>query len=171
MSCSGSPLPEMSQNRPLGKIRYFGCPVLPIGNPFLNVQLLQENYKYSRVHTFVRRKCRIRRTAEGDQTVESERVTIRLPDERIQALQALVDQGKFSTISDAIRAAIDKFVEGEFTPEYIEKITVELPKGNVVNLKQLVQEGDSVSVDDAIRNAVREYIRKRVSKAMEELER
>jgi Arc/MetJ-type ribon-helix-helix transcriptional regulator len=103
--------------------------------------------------------------------VESERVTIRLPNERIQALQALVEQGKFPTISDAIRAAIDKFVEGEFTPEYIEKVTVELPKGNVVNLKQLVQEGDSVSVDDAIRNAVREYIRKRVSKAMEELER
>ncbi len=94
-----------------------------------------------------------------------------MPHERIQSLQALVDQGKFPTISDAIRAAIDKFVEGEFTPEYIEKITVELPKGNVVNLKQLVQDGDSVSVDDAIRNAVREYIRKRVSKAMEELER
>ena len=94
-----------------------------------------------------------------------------MPNERVQALQSLVDQGKFSTLSDAIRAAIDKFVESEFTPEYIEKITVELPKGNVVNLKQLVQEGDSVSVDDAIRNAVREYIRKRVSKAMEELER
>ena len=103
--------------------------------------------------------------------VESERVTIRLPHERIQSLQALVDQGKFPTISDAIRAAIDKFVEGEFTPEDIEKITVEVPKGNVVNLKQLVQDGDSVSVDDAIRNAVREYIRKRGSKAMEELER
>jgi Arc/MetJ-type ribon-helix-helix transcriptional regulator len=103
--------------------------------------------------------------------VESERVTIRLPHERIASLQGLVDQGKFPTISDAIRAAIDKFVEGEFTPEYIEKITIELPKGNVVNLKQLVQDGDSVSVDDAIRNAVREYIRKRVSKAMEEMER
>jgi Arc/MetJ-type ribon-helix-helix transcriptional regulator len=103
--------------------------------------------------------------------VESERVTIRLPEERIQALQSLVDQGKFTTISDAIRAAIDKFVEGEFTPEYIEKISVELPKGNVVNLKQLVQEGDSVSVDDAIRNAVREYIRKRVSKEADQLER
>lgn len=94
-----------------------------------------------------------------------------MPHERIASLQGLVDQGKFPTISDAIRAAIDKFVEGEFTPEYIEKITVELPKGNVVNLKQLVQDGDSVSVDDAIRNAVREYIRKRVSKAMEEMER
>ena len=69
--------------------------------------------------------------------VESERVTIRLPHERIASLQGLVDQGKFPTISDAIRAAIDKFVEGEFTPDYIEKITVELPKGNVVNLKQL----------------------------------
>ena len=103
--------------------------------------------------------------------VESERVTIRLPHERIASLQGLVDQGKFPTISDAIRAAIDKFVEGEFTPEYIEKITIELPKGNVVNLKQLVQDGDSVSVDDAIRNAVRDYIRKRVSKAMEEMER
>ena len=94
-----------------------------------------------------------------------------MPHERIASLQGLVDQGKFPTISDAIRAAIDKFVEGEFTPEYIEKITIELPKGNVVNLKQLVQDGDSVSVDDAIRNAVREYIRKRVSKAMEEMER
>ncbi len=103
--------------------------------------------------------------------VESERVTIRLPNERIEALQALVDNGRFSTISDAIRAAIDKFVDGEFTPEYIEKVTVELPKGNVVNLKQLVQDGDSISMDDAIRNAVREYIRKRLSKAMDELER
>ncbi|MDQ1371935.1 MAG: hypothetical protein QG582_850 [Candidatus Thermoplasmatota archaeon] len=103
--------------------------------------------------------------------VESERVTIRLPEERVHSLQALVDQGRFSTISDAIRAAIDKFVEGEFTPEYIEKVTVEMPKGNVVNLKHLVQDGDSVSVDDAIRNAVREYIRKRLSKATEELER
>ncbi len=103
--------------------------------------------------------------------VESERVTIRLPHERINALQALVDQGRFSTLSDAIRAAIDRFVDGEFTPEYIEKVTVELPKGNVVNLKQLVQDGDSISVDDAIRNAVREYIRKRLVEAIEELEK
>jgi Arc/MetJ-type ribon-helix-helix transcriptional regulator len=112
-----------------------------------------------------------RRTVEGYHMVESERVTIRLPNERIEALQALVDNGRFSTISDSIRAAIDKFVDGEFTPEYIEKVTVELPKGNVVNLKQLVQDGDSISMDDAIRNAVREYIRKRLSKAMDELER
>lgn len=102
---------------------------------------------------------------------ESERVTIRLPSERVEALQALVEKGRYPTISDVIRTAIDRFVESEFTPEYIEKITVELPKGNVVNLKHLVEDGDSVSVDDAIRNAVREYIRRRLTKAMGELDR
>jgi len=33
----------------------------------------------------------------------------------------------------------------------------------------LVHEGDSISIDDAIRNAVREYIRKRITRAMEEM--
>ena len=102
---------------------------------------------------------------------ESERVTIRIPQESISALQSLVDQGKFSTLSDAVRAAIDKFVESEFTPEHIKKVTVELPKGNVVELEELVHTGDSISVDDAIRNAVREYIRLKMSKAMDELEK
>ena len=94
-------------------------------------------------------------------TVDSERVTIRIPTERIKALQALVDSGQYSTISDAIRAALDKFVEDRETPEYIQRMTIELPKGNVVELQDLVHTGDSVSVDDAIRNAVREYVRAR----------
>lgn len=102
---------------------------------------------------------------------ESERVTIRIQAERIHALQSLVETGKFSTISDAVRAAIDRFVENELTPEYIEKVIVELPKGNVVDLKQLVHDGDSISIDDAIRTAVREYIRQKMSKAMDELEK
>jgi len=101
----------------------------------------------------------------------SERVTIRIPEERVHKLQALVDAGKFDTISDAVRAAIDKFVADEFTPEYIEKVTIELPKGNVVELQELVQTGDSISVDDAIRNAVREYIRLKMSKTLDELEK
>ncbi|HDP96948.1 MAG TPA: ribbon-helix-helix protein, CopG family [Euryarchaeota archaeon] len=102
---------------------------------------------------------------------ESERVTIRIPAERVEALQSLVESGKFSTISDAVRAAIDRFVEDEFTPEYIEKVMIELPKGNVVELEQLVHDGDSISIDDAIRNAVREYIRRKMSQAIDELEK
>ena len=43
--------------------------------------------------------------------VDSERITVRIPAEKLQALQALVDTGKYPTISDAIRAAIDTFVE------------------------------------------------------------
>jgi Arc/MetJ-type ribon-helix-helix transcriptional regulator len=100
---------------------------------------------------------------------DTERITVRIPADRLEALQKLVDQGKFPTISDAIRASIDNFVEKHFTPEYIERVTVELPKGNVVELEMLVKEGDSVSIDDAIRNAVREYVRKRVSRAMDEM--
>ena len=98
---------------------------------------------------------------------ETERITIRKPSDKVEALGLLVKEGRFPTISDAIRAAIDSFVESNFTPEHIERVTVELPKGNVVELECLVKDGDSVSIDDAIRNAVREYTRRRLTK-MEE---
>ncbi|TMA01615.1 MAG: ribbon-helix-helix protein, CopG family, partial [Methanobacteriota archaeon] len=39
---------------------------------------------------------------------ESERVTIRLPPDKVKALHQLVKGGTYSTISDAIRAAIDR---------------------------------------------------------------
>jgi len=104
---------------------------------------------------------------ESSMTSDSERVTVRIPSERIEALQALVKSGEFATISDAIRAAIDNFIETQFAPDYIKKMTIELPKGNVIDLQQLVKSGDSVSIEDAIRNAVREYVRRRLSKAME----
>ncbi len=102
--------------------------------------------------------------------VDTERITVRIPSDKVHALEELVKGGKFPTISDAIRAAIDSFVEGHFTPEHIERVTVELPKGNVVELECLVKEGDSVSIDDAIRNAVREYTRKRINKAMQQID-
>ena len=49
---------------------------------------------------------------------DSERITVRIPAEKLKALQELVDKGKFPTISDAIRAALDSFVEKHFTPDY-----------------------------------------------------
>ncbi|KQM12508.1 CopG family transcriptional regulator [Methanomassiliicoccales archaeon RumEn M1] len=100
---------------------------------------------------------------------ETERITIRIPSDKVSALESLVKDGRYPTISDAIRAAIDSFVDSHFAPDHIERITVELPKGNVVELECLVKDGDSVSIDDAIRNAVREYTRKRITRAMEEM--
>ena len=102
---------------------------------------------------------------------ESERVTIRIPPDKIKALHQLVKSGDFTTISDAIRAAIDRFIDVKFAPDYIRKLMIELPKGNVVDLQQLVKSGDSVSVEDAVRNAVREYVRRRLHKAMEGADR
>jgi Arc/MetJ-type ribon-helix-helix transcriptional regulator len=95
--------------------------------------------------------------------VESQRVTIRLDEHSLAALQSLVSSGKYSNISEVMRAAIAQFIERNFAPRHIEKITVELPKGNAVELQKLVRRGDSVSIDDAIRNAVREYLRRRLS--------
>src|SRR6058998_3923696 len=102
---------------------------------------------------------------------ESERVTIPIPPDKIKALHQLVKSGDYTTISDAIRAAIDRFIDVKFAPDYIRKLMIELPKGNVVDLQQLVKSGDSVSVEDAVRNAVREYVRRRLHKAMEGAER
>ena len=103
-------------------------------------------------------------------STDSERVTIRIPKDRVVALQNLVEQGQYTNMSDVIRAAIDSFVETHFTPEHIEKLMVELPKANVVKLEELVHSGDSISVDDAVRNAVREYVRMRLQKATENQE-
>jgi len=103
--------------------------------------------------------------------VDRERVTIRIPPEKIDQLNKLVKSGDFDTLSDAIRAAIDRYIDQRFAPEYIRKLTIELPKGNVVDLQHLVKTGDSVSVEDAIRNAVREYVRRRLSKALDTTEK
>ncbi|MEM3851669.1 MAG: ribbon-helix-helix protein, CopG family [Methanomassiliicoccales archaeon] len=99
--------------------------------------------------------------------VESHRVTIRLDDHSVAALQSLVTSGKYPNISEVMRAAIAQFIDRNFAPKHIEKITVELPRGNAVELQKLVRKGDSVSIDDAIRNAVREYLRRRLTSPKE----
>ncbi|UCD92018.1 MAG: ribbon-helix-helix protein, CopG family [Methanobacteriota archaeon] len=101
---------------------------------------------------------------------DTERVTVRIPSDTVDALHSLVKSGEYATLSDAVRAAIDSFIESQFAPDYIKKMNIELPKGNVVDLQELVKSGDSVSVEDAIRNAVREYVRRHLSKAMKDLE-
>src|SRR2546430_16808072 len=94
---------------------------------------------------------------------ESERVTIRIPPDKIKALHQLVKSGDYTTISDAIRAAIDRFIDVKFAPDYIRKLMIELPKGNVVDLQQLVMSGVSGSVEDEVRHADREYFRRLIT--------
>src|SRR5437660_11002648 len=96
---------------------------------------------------------------------ESERVTIRLPPDKVKALHQLVKSGTYTTISDVIRAAIDKFIDIQFSPDYIGKLMIELPRGSEVDLQQLVKSGASVSGEDAVRYAVREHVRRRLHEA------
>src|SRR2546428_9621103 len=98
---------------------------------------------------------------------ESERVTIRLPPDKVKALHQLVKGGTFTTISDAIRAAIDRFIDIQFAPDYIRRLMIELPKGNVVDLQHLVKPAASVSVKNAARKAVRGKVPGRPHKALE----
>jgi Arc/MetJ-type ribon-helix-helix transcriptional regulator len=93
---------------------------------------------------------------------------VRLPIRTLEQLQTLVDQGDYDTISDAVRAAIDRLISLKFPPEHVERITIDLPKGKVVELEQLVRTGDSVSLEDAIRNAVREYVRMQLRRITED---
>ena len=101
-------------------------------------------------------------------SAETERITVRVPADKLEKLDELVASGDYKNKSDVIRVAIERFIETEDVPSNISKITVELPKGDSVSLAQLVDDGDSVSVDDAIRHAVREYIRIRIERALGE---
>jgi Arc/MetJ-type ribon-helix-helix transcriptional regulator len=92
----------------------------------------------------------------------NERITVRLPSDKLDLLQSLIGSDGYDNLSDVVREAVEEFIANRFTPENIEKITVDIPKGNVLELESLIRNGDSVSMYDAIRNAVREYTRARV---------
>ena len=94
--------------------------------------------------------------------VSTERVTIRITKEQLLLIQNLIDSGKFDTMTDVVKTALDEFLGKYFSPENIQKVTVDLPRGNMVQLEELVRDGDSISIDDAIRNSVREYTRNRI---------
>jgi Arc/MetJ-type ribon-helix-helix transcriptional regulator len=92
----------------------------------------------------------------------TERITVRLPSDKAESVQRLVDSGEYGNVSDVIREALDEFLKARFPSGNVDRVTVELPRSKVVELESLVHDGDSVSLDDAIRNAVREYTRARI---------
>jgi len=92
----------------------------------------------------------------------TERITVRLPTDKVELVQSLVDKGDYQNVSDVIRDALDDFLSVRFPSGNIDRVMVELPKAKVLELEALVQDGDSISLDDAIRNAVREYTKARM---------
>ena len=91
---------------------------------------------------------------------ESERVTVRLPEEQVKKLERLAKKEN-RTLSDVIRDALDGYLAQKYTPENLERRAIDFPKDSISNLEKLVKDGDAVDIEDAVRNAVREYIRGR----------
>ncbi len=100
---------------------------------------------------------------------DTRRITVRIPEKMVEELECIVDKSDYANMSEAIRAALESFIDTMNAPEYISQITVKLPKKKVDEIQSLVTEGDSISVDDAIRNAVREYVRGRIKEYRNEL--
>jgi len=101
---------------------------------------------------------------------DTKRITVRIPVNMAQKLDDLVEEGEYSSTSEAIRTAIDDFIKNKNAPEHISKVTVDLPKKKVGEIENLIERGDSVNVDDAIRTAVREYVRERIKEYKRDLE-
>ncbi|MFW6040934.1 MAG: ribbon-helix-helix domain-containing protein [Thermoplasmatota archaeon] len=101
---------------------------------------------------------------------DTQRITVRIPNQMVDDLQKLVDKDEYSNMSEAIRTAIREFIKNQNAPDHISKVTVDLPKKKVNEIKDLVEEGDSISVDDAIRTAVREYVKNKIKQYKKSLE-
>ncbi len=101
---------------------------------------------------------------------DTQRITVRIPVEMAEELDELVEDGSYSSMSEAIRTAIDEFIKNKNAPDHISKVTVDLPKQKVGEIENLVERGDSVNVDDAIRTAVREYVREKIKEYQRDME-
>ena len=55
--------------------------------------------------------------------VSTERVTIRITKEQLLLIQNLIDSGKFETMTDVVKSALDEFLGKYFSPENIQKVT------------------------------------------------
>ncbi len=107
--------------------------------------------------------CQTKKAKSSDKmTEESDRVTVRIPQELLAKLKLIQEAENHPTISDTIREGLLKYVEIKMAPPNIRKVVVDLSRQDNSRLEELVQGGGSVSVDDAIRSAVREYVRSRM---------
>lgn len=102
---------------------------------------------------------------------DTKRITVRIPEDMAEELNELVDEGSFSSLSEAIRASIKEFIKNKNAPDHISKVTVDLPKQKVGEIENLVEKGDSVDVDDAIRTAVREYVKEKIKEYQRDMEK
>jgi metal-responsive CopG/Arc/MetJ family transcriptional regulator len=90
----------------------------------------------------------------------TERVTIRLTPELVDAIDAIAIQEDLRFRSKVIRAAIEYFIAEKREEHHARKVIIHVPERLLVQLDELVQDGEALSREDAINTAIRDFIRK-----------
>ncbi len=90
---------------------------------------------------------------------QSGKITIRIPEDRLDSIEQLVADGEFGSVSDLIRRALEDFFDARPKPgEHTRRMILELPKVHADRLDEYVRLGFFVSSQDAVRAAVAKAI-------------
>jgi Arc/MetJ-type ribon-helix-helix transcriptional regulator len=92
----------------------------------------------------------------------TEKITVRLTQDTMTALQALVDRGDYDSLAESVSDAIQKMLESKFSPKELSKIQKEGVRENPIDMDSLLTDGDKRSTDEAVMKAVTEYVRSRM---------
>lgn len=87
---------------------------------------------------------------------ENTRVTVRLPTEMVEALEAMIAKGKYANMSEAIRDCIQEYLDSN--PQIMDEIA-KMPK---VEMESLVND-NTKTMDELIREAAKKYTRDHIN--------
>jgi|GEM_PF-3493339 len=101
---------------------------------------------------------------------QSGKITIRLSEDKIEAIEQIVKEGEYESISEVVRHALDYFLDARPKPgETTRKVVVEIPSRDHDLLEEYKSEGLIVSEQDAIRAAVAKWLEEFPNKELENL--
>ena len=90
----------------------------------------------------------------------SERITIRLTPDQVEDFDSIVLAQDFKSRSQALRVAIENFIEEQVIDARGEKLVLEIPRKIMMRLDDLIEDGYVNDRHEAARSAIREYILK-----------
>jgi hypothetical protein len=92
----------------------------------------------------------------------NEKLMVRLDTDTVMLLQKLVDDGEYSSLSEAVATAVDRMIRSKFDREEILRVSKETNKSLTVNINSLLNVDDSAEMEKVIRKAVSEYVRSKM---------
>ncbi len=90
------------------------------------------------------------------------RITIRVSEDLVKKLQHIVDNYNYSSVSEAIRSALNEFI-AKYDADNTNNIDLKLPRKVYNELENEVNTGNAISVDDLIRFILREYAKNKTN--------